>query len=43
MRFPVIADEKTRRRAVAALQRMGYGYDDIRAVLRDRADPAEEE
>ncbi|MBR4888501.1 MAG: RecX family transcriptional regulator [Clostridia bacterium] len=42
-RFPVIADEKTRRRAVAALQRMGYGYDDIRAVLRDRAEEAEEE
>lgn len=42
-RFPVIADEKTRRRAVAALQRMGYGYDDIRAVLRDRAEMAEEE
>lgn len=42
-RFPVIADEKTRRRAVAALQRMGYGYDDIRAVLHDRVEPTEEE
>lgn len=41
-RFPVIADEKTRRRAVAALQRMGYGYDDIRAVLRDRAEMEED-
>ena len=28
-----IGDEKIRRRAVAALQRLGYGWDDIRAVL----------
>ena len=42
-RFPVIADEKTQRRAVSALQRMGYGYDDICAVLRDRVDITEEE
>lgn len=29
-----ITDEKTKRRAVAALQRLGYGWDDINAVLR---------
>ena len=28
-----IGDEKIKRRAVAALQRLGYGWDDIRAVL----------
>ena len=28
-------DEKTKRRAVAALQRLGYGWDDIRAVLSE--------
>ena len=33
-----IGDEKTRRRAVAALQRLGYGWDDIRAVLEDYSD-----
>ena len=42
-RFPVIADEKTRRRAVNALQRMGYAYDDIRAVLRERVELAADE
>ena len=31
-----IGDEKIRRRAVAALQRLGYGWDDIRAVLATR-------
>ena len=30
-----IGDEKTKRRAVAALQRLGYGWDDIKAVLRE--------
>jgi regulatory protein len=35
------ADEKGMRRTVAALQRLGYGYGDIRAALRD-ADDAEE-
>jgi len=28
-----LGDEKIKRRAVAALQRLGYGWDDIRAVL----------
>ncbi len=28
-----ISDEKIKRRAVAALQRLGYGWDDIKAVL----------
>ena len=30
----VISDEKGKRRCVAALQRMGYGYSDINCVLR---------
>ncbi len=30
-----IGDEKIKRRAVAALQRLGYGWDDIRAVLSE--------
>ena len=30
-----IGDEKIKRRAVAALQRLGYGWDDIRAVLNE--------
>mgnify|MGYP002924538908 CR=1 FL=1 len=29
------SDEKIRRRAVAALQRLGYGWDDIKTVLRE--------
>lgn len=29
-----LSDEKIRRRAQAALQRLGYGYDDIRAAMR---------
>ena len=33
-----INDEKIRRRAVAALQRLGYGWDDIRAVLSEYSD-----
>ncbi len=32
-KYPNINDEKTRRRAVAALQRLGYGWDDIKAAL----------
>lgn len=31
----VISDEKGKRRCVAALQRMGYGYSDINCVLRE--------
>lgn len=30
-----LQDEKTKRRAVAALQRLGYSWDDIRAVLEE--------
>jgi len=37
-----IADEKTRRRAVSALQRMGFGYADIRSVLNEYTDIDEE-
>ena len=37
-RFPTITEEKTRRRAVNTLQRMGYSYEDIRAVLRQRTE-----
>lgn len=37
-----IADEKSRRRTVAALQRMGYRWGDIKPVLEELA-PAEEE
>ena len=36
--FPDITEEKTRRRAVNTLQRMGYSYEDIRAVLRQRTE-----
>lgn len=32
-KYPKIGDEKIRRRAVAALQRLGYGWDDIKAVI----------
>ena len=34
-KYRSIGDEKTKRRAVAALQRLGYGWDDIRAVLEE--------
>ena len=34
-KYPNISDEKIKRRAVAALQRLGYGWDDIRAVLEE--------
>jgi regulatory protein len=33
-----INDEKIRRRAVAALQRLGYGWEEIKAVLEEYAD-----
>ena len=33
-----IQDEKVKRRAVAALQRLGYGWDDIKAVLEEYTD-----
>ena len=33
-----INDEKIRRRAAAALQRLGYGWEDIKAVLAEYAD-----
>ena len=32
-KYPKIDDEKIRRRAVAALQRLGYGREDIKAVI----------
>ena len=32
-KYPKIDDEKIRRRAVAALQRLGYGWEDIKAVF----------
>ena len=34
-KYKNINDEKIRRRAVAALQRLGYGWDDIKTVLRE--------
>lgn len=34
---PALGDEKGRRRTINALLRLGYDYEDIRAVLRDRA------
>jgi regulatory protein len=30
-----ISDEKTKRRAVSALQRLGYGWDDIKSVIEE--------
>lgn len=36
-----ISDEKTKRRAVAALQRLGYGWDDIRTVIREYTEDEE--
>ena len=30
-----LSDEKTKRRAVAALQRLGYGWDDIKAAMEN--------
>ena len=32
-KYPKIDDEKIRRRAVATLQRLGYGWEDIKAVI----------
>ena len=32
-KYPDLSDEKTRRRAVAALQRMGYSYSDIKSAM----------
>lgn len=32
-KYPKIDDEKIRRRAVAALQRLGYGWEDIKAII----------
>ena len=37
-KYRQINDEKIRRRAVAALQRLGYGWEDIKAVLEEYAD-----
>ena len=37
-KYPDLSDEKTRRRAVAALTRMGYSYSDIKSVLSEYAD-----
>ena len=34
-KYRSLEDEKTKRRAVAALQRLGYGWDDIKAVLSE--------
>ena len=34
-KYPHMEDEKIRRRAAAALQRLGYSWDDIRAVTDD--------
>jgi len=34
-KYPNITDEKIRRRAVAALQRLGYGWEDIKAAIND--------
>lgn len=34
-KYRCISDEKTKRRAFSALQRLGYGYDDIRKVLNE--------
>ncbi|MBR1483003.1 MAG: regulatory protein RecX [Ruminococcus sp.] len=34
-KYPNVSDEKIRRRAVAALQRLGYGWEDIKAALQD--------
>lgn len=34
-KYSDINDEKVRRRAVAALQRLGYGWDDIKSALRE--------
>ena len=34
-KYPKIEVEKIRRRATAALQRLGYGWDDIKAVLNE--------
>lgn len=34
-KYKNISDEKVRRRAVAALQRLGYGWDDIKSVLSE--------
>lgn len=36
-------DEKTRRRAVSALQRLGYGWDSIRHAMEDYSDYTEED
>ncbi len=34
-KYTDLSDEKTKRRAVAALQRLGYGWDDIRGALNE--------
>jgi regulatory protein len=34
-KYKNLGDEKTKRRAVAALQRLGYGWEDIRGALAD--------
>lgn len=38
-KYPDLSDEKNRRRAVAALTRMGYSYSDIRSALSEYMDP----
>jgi len=38
-----LSDEKVRRRAVAALQRMGFSYADIKSVMAEYTDIMEEE
>ena len=39
-KYPDLSDEKTRRRAVAALQRMGYSYGDIKSAMGEYLDAA---
>lgn len=34
-KYKDLSDEKTKRRAVSALQRLGYGWDDIRGALNE--------
>ena len=38
-----LSDEKIKRRAVAALQRLGYRWDDIRSVLEEYSEEDEYE
>lgn len=42
-KYRLISDEKTKRRAVAALQRLGFGWEDIKCVIEEFTENTEDD